>query len=74
MASDHIQVIKQGSLYALQNVFKLDGLASRYPANAQGYSVVNSYVLKNASGALMLDFGYAAHFPAIGSGEIRTRD
>ncbi len=65
MASDHIQVIKQGSLYALQNVFKLDGLASCYPANAQGYSVVNSYVLKNASGALMLDSGYAAHFPAI---------
>lgn len=65
MASDHIQVIKQGSLYALQNVFKLDGLASSYPANAQGYSVVNSYILKNASGALMLDAGYSAHLPAI---------
>jgi len=65
MASDHIQVIKQGSLYALQNVFKLDGLASSYPANARGYSVVNSYILKNASGALMLDAGYSAHLPAI---------
>jgi hypothetical protein len=65
MASDHIQVIKQGGLYALQNVFKLDGLASSYPKNAQGYSVVNSYILKNASGALMLDSGYSAHLPAI---------
>ena len=65
MATSHIQELSKNSLYALQNVFELNGLASSYPANARGYSVVNCYLLKQEDGALLLDSGYTIHADSI---------
>ena len=65
MATSHIQELSKNSLYALQNVFELNGLASSYPANARGYSVVNCYLLKQEDGALLLDSGYTVHADSI---------
>ena len=65
MATSHIQELSKNSLYALQNVFELNGLASSYPAKARGYSVVNCYLLKQEDGALLLDSGYTIHADSI---------
>lgn len=49
------------ALYALQNVFALDGRVSSYPANARGFTVSNCYLIKQGDDAVLLDSGYAAH-------------
>lgn len=56
-----VHTLVEGRLYALQNVFSLGGSASAYPANAQGYSVCNCYLLKEGDRALLLDSGLAVH-------------
>jgi hypothetical protein len=56
-----VHTLVEGKLYALQNVFALGGSASAYPANAEGYSVCNCYLLKQGDRALLLDAGLAAH-------------
>jgi hypothetical protein len=56
-----VHTLAEGKLYALQNVFALGGRASAYPANAQGYSACNCYLLKEGDRALLLDSGLAAH-------------
>jgi hypothetical protein len=56
-----VHTLVEGRLYALQNVFGLGGSASAYPANAQGYSVCNCYLLKEGDRALLLDSGLAVH-------------
>jgi hypothetical protein len=56
-----VHTLVEGRLYALQNVFALGGRASAYPANADGYSVCNCYLLKQGDRALLLDSGLAAH-------------
>ena len=48
-------------LYALQNSFALGGRASAYPANAEGYSVCNCYLLKEGNRAVLLDSGLTVH-------------
>lgn len=48
-------------LYALQNAFTLDGRVSSYPDSARGFSVSNCYLLKEETGAFLLDTGFAAH-------------
>lgn len=50
-----------GKVYALQNAFTLDGRVSSYPASARGFSVSNVYLLKEDTGAFILDTGFAAH-------------
>ena len=50
-----------GKAYALQNAFALDGRVSSYPRSARGWSVSNVYLLKEATGAFILDTGFAAH-------------
>lgn len=50
-----------GRLYALQNVIKLDGRVSAYPADARGYTVSNCYLIKEGDDAVLLDSGFTAH-------------
>jgi flavorubredoxin len=61
----NIGTIADGKLYALQNVMKLDGRVSAYPANARGYSVSNCYLIKEGNRALLLDSGLSAHEASI---------
>lgn len=56
-----VHTLVEGKLYALQNVFQLGGRASAYPADADGYSVCNCYLLKEGNRAVLLDSGLAAH-------------
>lgn len=56
-----IETIVPGKLFALQNVIKLDGRVSSYPANARGYTVSNCYLIKEGDDAVLLDSGYTAH-------------
>src|SRR5689334_17249209 len=60
-----------GRLYALQHDFALDGRVSAYPASARGYSVANSYLIKEDDGALLIDTGFGKDEPAI-RGEIES--
>ena len=48
-------------VYALQNAFALDGRVSSYPRSARGWSVSNVYLIKEPTGAFILDTGFAAH-------------
>jgi flavorubredoxin len=52
-------------LYALQHTYALDGRVSFYPASARGYSVANSYVLKQPDAAMLIDTGFGKDEPAI---------
>src|SRR5215203_7276281 len=52
-------------LYALQHQFALDGRVSAYPASARGFSVANSYLLKEDDAALLIDTGFGKDEPAI---------
>ena len=61
MSTNHITVLADKSLYALQNVIELAGRVSSYPATARGFSVSNCYLLKQGDRALLLDTGYTAH-------------
>ena len=52
-------------LYALQNPFALDGRVSSYPASARGFSVANSYLLKEPDAAMLIDTGFGKDEPVI---------
>src|SRR5438128_7743598 len=60
-----IAAIAEGKLYALQNVFGLDGRVSSYPGSARGYSVANSYLLTQSDGAMLIDTGFGKDEPVI---------
>ena len=64
-----IAELADGKLYALQHQFALDGRVSAYPASARGFSVANSYLLKEDDAALLIDTGFGKDEPAI-RGEI----
>jgi hypothetical protein len=66
-----IATIAEGKLYALQHQFALDGRVSAYPASARGFSVANSYLLKQDDAALLIDTGFGKDEPAI-RGEIEA--
>ena len=61
MSYSRVVELTEGKAYALHNTFALDGRISAYPISARGHSVSNCYLLKEDSGALLLDTGYAAH-------------
>ena len=61
MSYSGIIELAEGKVYALHNTFALDGRISAYPISARGHSVSNCYLLKEDTGALLLDTGYAAH-------------
>jgi hypothetical protein len=58
-------------LYVLQHPFALDGRVSAYPGSARGFSVANSYLLKQNDAALLIDTGFGKDEPAI-RGEIES--
>jgi hypothetical protein len=60
-----IAALAEGELYALQNLFALDGRVSSYPASARGYSVANSYLLTHSDAAMLIDTGFGKDEPAI---------
>jgi len=60
-----IAAMAEGKLYALQHPFALDGRVSSYPMSARGYSVVNSYLLKQSDTAMLIDTGFGKDEPAI---------
>ena len=66
-----IATMAEGKLYALQHRFALDGRVSSYPMSARGYSVVNSYLLKQSDTAMLIDTGFGKDEPAI-RGEIES--
>ena len=51
--------------------FALDGRVSAYPASARGFSVANSYLLKQDDAALLIDTGFGKDEPTI-RGEIES--
>ena len=61
MSHSKVVELAEGKVYALHNTFALDGRISAYPISARGHSVSNCFLLKDDSGALLLDTGYAAH-------------
>lgn len=60
-----LAAIADGKLYALQNPFALDGRVSSYPASARGFSVANSYLLKEPDAAMLIDTGFGKDEPVI---------
>jgi len=66
-----IAELADSKLYALQHQFALDGRVSAYPASARGFSVANSYLLKQDDAALLIDTGFGKDEPAI-RGEIES--
>lgn len=61
---DHYQNITElsdGKVFALQNIFPLDGRVSAYPSSTVGYSCANCFLLYEKDGALLLDTGYSSH-------------
>ncbi len=60
-----IASLADGALYALQNPFALDGRVSAYPASARGYSVANSYLLREPDAAMLIDTGFGKDEPVI---------
>src|SRR5215468_2676070 len=60
-----IAALTDGRLYALQHPYALDGRVSSYPASARGFSVANSYLVKESDAALLIDTGFGKDEPAI---------
>jgi hypothetical protein len=63
--SGGIACLADDRLYALQNVFPLDGRVSSYPASARGFSVANSYLLNEPNAAMLIDTGFGKDEPVI---------
>jgi hypothetical protein len=63
--SGGIAAMADGRLYALQNPFALDGRVSMYPASTRGFSVANSYLLKEPDAAMLIDTGFGKDEPVI---------
>src|SRR5215475_3314125 len=60
-----IATLADQKLYALQNAFALDGRVSAYPASARGFSVANSYLLRERDAAMLIDTGFGKDEPVI---------
>ena len=60
-----IATLAAGKLYALQHTYALDGRVSFYPASARGFSVANSYLLREPDAAMLIDTGFGKDEPAI---------
>ena len=53
--------LKKDKLFLLQNIVKLDGRLIAFPPNLEGFAPLNSYILKEKTGAFMIDTGYLYH-------------
>jgi hypothetical protein len=63
--SGGIAALADDKLYALQNLFALDGRVSSYPASARGFAVANSYLLTQPDAAMLIDTGFGKDEPVI---------
>src|SRR5580693_7078852 len=63
--SGGIAALADDKLYALQNLFALDGRVSSYPASARGFAVANSYLLTQPDAAMLIDTGFGKDEPTI---------
>lgn len=66
-SSGAIAALAGDRLYALQHTYPLDGRVSFYPASARGFSVANSYLLKEPDAAMLIDTGFGKDEAAIRS-------
>ena len=57
----HVIELYKDKLFLLQNIVKLDGRMIAFPPNQTGFAPLNSYVIKEETGALMIDTGYLYH-------------
>ena len=55
-----LELVKD-KLFLLQNIVKLDGRLIAFPPNQAGFAPLNCYILKEDTGALMIDTGYLYH-------------
>ncbi len=57
--------LEKDKLFLLQNIVKLDGRLIAFPPNQTGFAPLNCYILKEDTGALMIDTGYLYHEQSI---------
>lgn len=57
--------LEKDKLFLLQNIVELDGRLIAFPPNQTGFSPLNSYILKEETGAFMIDTGYLYHQDSI---------
>src|SRR5215469_3304068 len=60
-----ITALGEGTLYALQNPFVLDGRVSSYAASAGGFQVAESYLDMHPDAAMLIDTGFGKDEPTI---------
>ena len=53
--------LKKDKLFLIQNIVKLDGRLIAFPPNLEGFAPLNLYILKEKTGAFMIDTGYLYH-------------
>ena len=61
----NIVELEKDKLFLLQNIVKLDGRLIAFPPNQKGFAPLNSYILKEETGAFMIDTGYLYHKDSI---------
>ena len=61
----NIVELEKDKLFLLQNIVELDGRLIAFPPNQTGFAPLNSYILKEDTGALMIDTGYLYHQDSI---------
>ena len=57
--------LEKDKLFLLQNIVKLDGRLIAFPPNLTGFAPLNCYVLKEDTGAFLIDTGYLYHKDSI---------
>ena len=60
-----ISELVKDKLFVLQNIVKLDGRLIAFPPNQTGFAPLNCYILKEDTGAFMIDTGYLYHEQSI---------
>ena len=61
----NIVELEKDKLFLLQNIVELDGRLIAFPPNQTGFAPLNSYIIKEDTGALMIDTGYLYHQDSI---------
>jgi hypothetical protein len=64
---DEIIDLADGKVFALVNVYELDGRPSSHPIEARGYSSMNCYLLVEDDRAVLVNTGYSVHDVALGA-------
>jgi len=56
-----VECLSEGALYALCNVYAVDGQVTWHDPSARGFAPMNTYVLREGADALIIDTGVSAH-------------